>query len=177
MGSLLLVPIYFSDRHAMLDPLSARLRAAFGLDVLVRPPWFDPEVPFDPSRGQYNSTLFLAQLLKGLRDDPERVLAVTSVDLFIPVLTFVFGEAQLSGRAAVVSTHRLRTDAYGLEPDETVLADRLDKEALHELGHTYGLVHCVSTRCVMRSSTYVEEIDLKPAEFCPSCRVALPPLS
>ena len=175
MPSLLLVPIYFSDRHAMLDPLAARLQATFGLDVHVRPPWFDPEIPFDPSRGQYNSTLFLAQILKGLREEPRRVLGVTSVDLFIPVLTFVFGEAQLSGRAAVVSTHRLRTEAYGLEPDEALLGERLDKEAIHELGHTYGLIHCASTRCVMRSSTYVEEIDLKSAEFCPSCRAALPP--
>lgn len=170
MPSILLVPIYFSDRHAMLDALGLRLEATFGLEPQIRPPWFDPEIPFEPNRGQYNSTVILGQLLNGLRGDEARVLGVTGVDLFIPVLTFVFGEAQLEGRAAVVSTHRLRNEAYGLPEDEMVLMDRLDKEAVHELGHTYGLVHCSSVSCVMRSSTYVEEIDLKTAEFCPSCR-------
>jgi archaemetzincin len=170
MPSLCLVPIYFSDRHAVLDTLADRIGRTFGLEVQLRPPWFDPELPFDPSRGQYNSTLFLGQLLRGLDADVSKVLGVTSVDLFVPVLTFVFGEAQLDGKAAVVSTHRLRNEAYGLPADERILMDRLDKEAIHEMGHTYGLVHCVTSTCVMRSSTYVEEIDLKSAEFCPACR-------
>ena len=163
------MPIYFDGRHAALEALGRRLRRTFGLEPRIRQPWFDPEVPFHPARGQYNSTLLLAQLLRGLGDEPERVLGVTSVDLFIPVLTFVFGEAQLSGRAAVVSIHRLRSEAYGLDPDERLLTERLDKEAVHELGHTYGLVHCATQDCVMRSSTYVEEIDFKSAEFCASC--------
>jgi archaemetzincin len=170
MPSLCLVPIYFSDRHAMIERLAERLGRTFGLAVQIRPPWFDPELPFDPSRGQYNSTLFLAQLLRGLDPGASKVLGVTSVDLFVPVLTFVFGEAQLDGKAAVVSAHRLRNEAYGLPPDEAVFLERLDKEALHELGHTYGLVHCTNPNCVMRSSTYVEEIDLKAADFCPPCR-------
>ncbi len=169
MPTLTLVPIYLSDRREMLTSLAGRLRAAFGLEVRERPPWFDAELPFDVSRGQYNSTLFLAQLLKEPQERAERVLAITSVDLYIPVLTYVFGEAQLLGRAAVVSIHRLRNEAYGLPADERALRERLDKEAIHELGHTYDLVHCQDPRCVMRSSTYVEEIDLKSSEFCPSC--------
>jgi archaemetzincin len=158
----------------MIEWLAERLGRAFGLEVQIRPPWFDPELPFDPSRGQYNSTLFLAQLLRGLDPGASKVLGVTSVDLFVPVLTFVYGEAQLVGKAAIVSTHRLRNEAYGLPPDEEVFLERLDKEALHELGHTYGLVHCTNPLCVMRSSTYVEEIDLKSAAFCPSCRSEIP---
>jgi archaemetzincin len=169
MASLCLVPIYFSDRHAMLESLADRIGRTFGLEVHTRPPWFDPELPFDPLRGQYNSTLFLGQLLRGLDADVTKVLGVTSVDLFVPVLTFVFGEAQLDGKAAVVSTHRLRNEAYGLPPDDGVFRARLAKEAVHELGHTYGLIHCVTPTCVMRSSTYVEEIDLKSADLCPAC--------
>ncbi len=176
MPSLCLVPIYFSDRHEMIERLAARLERTFGLGAQIRPPWFDPELPFDPSRGQYNSTLFLGQLLRGLDPDVSKVIGVTSVDLFVPVLTFVFGEAQLVGKAAVVSTHRLRNEAYGLPPNDVIFRERLDKEALHELGHTYGLVHCASPSCVMRSSTYVEEIDLKSAEFCPACRTEIPGL-
>jgi archaemetzincin len=170
MASLCLVPIYFGDRHAMIEVLAERVSRTFGLEVHLRTPWFDPELQLDADRGQYNSTRFLARLLSGLDEGVSKVLGVTSVDLFVPVLTFVFGEAQLDGKAAVVSTHRLRNEAYGLPADGRILMDRLDKEAVHELGHTYGLVHCVTSTCVMRSSTYVEEIDLKSAEFCPACR-------
>lgn len=169
MPPILVVPIYFEGRHALLDSLGLRLRRTFGLEPRIRQPWFDPEIPFQPARSQYNSTLLLAQLLRDREDEAERVIGVTAVDLFIPVLTFVFGEAQLGGRAAVVSIHRLRSEAYGLPSDERLLAERLDKEAVHELGHTYGLVHCDVPDCVMRSSTYVEEIDFKSAEFCPTC--------
>ncbi len=96
------------------------------------------------------------------------------MDLYIPVLTFVFGEAQLSDGGAVVSTHRLRQEFYGLPADLELLRERLLKEALHELGHTYGLRHCPDYLCVMSSSNGVERIDLKRAEFCPACAPALP---
>jgi archaemetzincin len=96
-------------------------------------------------------------------------LGVTDLDLYIPVLTFVFGEAQLAGGRAVVSTLRLRQEFYGLPADPELLGERLLKEALHELGHTYGLRHCPDYTCVMSSSNGVERIDLKSAEFCPTC--------
>ena len=95
------------------------------------------------------------------------------MDLFTPVLTYVFGEAQLEGRAAVVSCHRLRSEAYGLPPNPRLLYDRLHKEAVHELGHTFGLLHCSSVGCVMRASRYSEEIELKEAAFCERCRAVV----
>ena len=91
------------------------------------------------------------------------------MDLFIPVLTYVFGEAQLDGRAAVVSTYRLDNQIYGLPPDRDLLFQRLVKEAVHELGHTYNLVHCHRPPCVMLSSPYVEGIDQKSDWFCEDC--------
>lgn len=175
MISLCLVPIYLSDRSSMIESLTRRLEEMLGLDVHSRPPWFDPERAFDARRGQYNSTMLLELLLGDPRENEAKLLAVTNVDLFIPVLTFVFGEAQLDGRAAVVSIHRLQNEAYGLPADEYALQDRFEKEALHELGHTFGLVHCVSRECVMRSSTYVEEIDLKAADYCDDCLMSLRP--
>jgi archaemetzincin len=170
MRALDLVPFYLADRKNLLQSLSERLIQAFGEEVRSRTPWFDPELCFDRSRGQYNSTQLLRHLLADPEPGAERILAVTSVDLFIPVLTFVFGEAQVGGRAAVVSLHRLRAEAYGLPADEPLLAERLAKEAIHELGHTRGLLHCPDLDCVMHASTYVEEIDLKPASFCRTCR-------
>jgi archaemetzincin len=104
-----------------------------------------------------------------LPGDAERVLGVTNVDLFIPVLTFVFGEAQLGGPAGVVSFFRLDNRFYGLPENGELLLARLVKECVHEVGHTYGLLHCPDPDCVMRSSTYVEQIDLKQASFCIEC--------
>jgi len=92
------------------------------------------------------------------------------VDLFVPVLTYVFGEAQLDGKAAVVSTFRLREEFFGLDADPKLERTRLLKEAIHELGHTFGLIHCRNYDCVMHSSTSVEEVDLKPTDFCEDCR-------
>jgi len=171
MASLLLVPIFLADRRPLVERVAERLDTTFGLAVRIRPPWFDPETCFDPSRGQYHSTCFLQRLLERPPQACDRVLALTSVDLFIPVLTYVFGEAQLDGQAAVVSLHRLRNELYGLPLDERLLADRFEKEAVHELGHTYGLVHCPEPACVMHASTYVEEVDLKTARFCERCLV------
>jgi archaemetzincin len=127
---------------------------------------------FDASRGQYHSTALLARLLE--RSSPqEKCIAVVDVDLFIPVLTFVFGEAQFEGQVSIVSTRRLANEFYGMPPDDAALRQRLEKEIIHELGHTFGLFHCHQFECVMRSSTYVEEIDLKRADPCPSCRELL----
>jgi archaemetzincin len=102
-----------------------------------------------------------------------RILAVTSLDLFVPVLTFVFGEAQLAGNCAVVSIHRLREEVYGLPPNPGLLAERLAKEAIHELGHTFGLRHCDDWNCAMASSHSVEWLDVKGADLCPACRKAI----
>jgi archaemetzincin len=103
----------------------------------------------------------------------ERILGVTAVDLYIPILTFVFGEAQLRGSCAVVSFHRLRQEFYGLPANSTVLRERLLKEAVHELGHTLTLAHCEDYQCVMAPSHGVEWIDLKTSQFCTSCQVAV----
>jgi archaemetzincin len=175
LRALDLVPIFFGSERTLLNPLTVWLESVFGLPVRIRAPWFDPEKVFDADRSQYNSTLLLAELLNDPQDAAAKILAVTSVDLFIPVLTYVFGEAQLDGRAAIVSIHRLRSEVYGLPPDEHELNDRLIKEATHELGHTYGLVHCQDATCVMRASTYVEDIDIKSARFCPACWTAMAP--
>jgi archaemetzincin len=169
MTGLDVVPIYLSDRARLVEKLGAALGEIFQQRIRIRTPWFDPETTYDSSRGQYNSSSMLRLLLGESNPEAGKILGVTSVDLFTPILTYVFGEAQLDGRAAVVSIHRLQPEAYGLPADEMLLFDRLEKEAVHELGHTYGLIHCPEPSCVMRASRYVEEIDLKMAPFCRVC--------
>jgi archaemetzincin len=157
----------------LLDDLASKLSRAFRLPCSVRPERIDPDFAFDAARGQYHSTALL-QSLTGLADG-NRILAVTAGDLYVPVLTFVFGEAQLAGDCAVVSIHRLRDEAYGLPGNPAALRERLLKEAVHELGHTFGLSHCEDWRCVMTSSHAVEYLDVKTAEFCSRCRQAMLP--
>lgn len=131
----------------------------------------DVSALYDAARGQFHSTGLLAELVElGRRHSSTKLLGVTEVDLFIPILTFVFGEAQLGGQTALLSTHRLRQEFYGLPADPNLFFDRVEKEALHELGHTLGLVHCTDLRCVMRFSNSVEEVDLKPSAYCEECR-------
>ena len=106
-------------------------------------------------------------------EDACKLLAVTERDLFIPVLTFVFGQAQLGGRAAVVSLARLRQEFYGLAPNREVFLERALKEALHETGHMFGLVHCADRSCAMSLATNVRQIDMKRAAFCARCAARL----
>lgn len=152
-----------------LAELSQVVGQVFGLRTYVTPALLNLDRAFDASRGQYNSTALLVQLLNQYGQSDDKRIAVVAVDLFIPVLTFVFGEAQLKGPAAVVSTVRLSNPFYGLPKDEDLSLRRLEKEVVHELGHTFGLYHCHQFECVMRSSTYVEELDLKRLSPCPDC--------
>ena len=103
------------------------------------------------------------------RAAPGKVLGVCDADLCTPILTFVFGVAQVAGRCAVISLHRLHQEVYGLPPDPALLLQRSAKEAIHELGHTCGLRHCIRYDCVMHSSESVEQADLKRLTFCPGC--------
>jgi len=152
-----------------LEYLAAALARTFKTPCQIRPEPFDVAFAADPRRGQYYSTAIL-QEMERRAGGGVRVLGVTSCDLYVPVLTFVFGEAQLDGGCALVSTARLREEFYGLPANEDILRGRLVKEAAHELGHTFGLRHCPEWSCVMASSHGVERLDIKRAEFCADCR-------
>lgn len=154
---------------APLDSLAARLARRLRLSCDVLEETIDASFAHEPRRGQYHSTALL-DVLARTHGDRGRLLAVTEHDLFVPILTFVYGEAQLGGPCAIVSMHRLREEFYGLPAREDVLQDRLEKEAVHELGHTFGLRHCMDWRCVMASNHAIDRVDLKSAGFCVACR-------
>lgn len=142
----------------LIDWLAERLREVFKTDVTIL-----PAVPL-PShcysrRGQFNSSCIISALRV-----TKRTLAITSEDLYAKGLNFVFGEAELDGLRAVVSYHRLKFRA-----DDEKLKERLLKEAVHELGHTFGLSHCKKSGCVMNFSNNVLEVDKKSWNFCNIC--------
>lgn len=154
---------------AVVEHLAASLARQFRTPCRIRPDTFELDFALDAGRGQYSSTAIIERLER-VADPNVRVLGVTACDLYVPVLTFVFGEAQLEGSTAVVSTARLGDEFYGLPPRENLMRERLIKEAAHELGHTFGLRHCDDWQCVMSSSHSVGLLDIKTAEFCPACR-------
>jgi archaemetzincin len=131
------------------------------------------EFSFDAGRGQFGSIPVLEMLARTCPADALKLLAVTGQDLFIPVLTFVYGQAQLGGRVGVMSLARLRQEFYGLAPSREVFLERACKEALHEAGHMFGLVHCADRSCAMALATNVRQIDWKRAAFCASCAAQL----
>lgn len=173
MRIISLMPVGQVD-HALLEPLAEALTRRLNVACSIQPEGLEAEFAFNPMRRQYHSTEILKKILQRPQGKTWKVLGVTEMDLYIPVLTFVFGEAQLSDGGAVVSAHRLRQEFYGMPTDPELLRERLLKESLHELGHTYGLRHCPDYSCVMSASNGVERIDLKRAEFCPACAQALP---
>jgi archaemetzincin len=127
------------------------------------------EFAYDPGRRQYQSIAVLEMLAGAVPADAHRLLGVTERDLFVPVLTFVFGQAQLNGPVAAISLARLRQEFFGLPENREVFLGRVVKEALHEAGHTFGLVHCAELSCAMSLATNVRHIDRKRAGFCASC--------
>ena len=174
MAAIALVPIG-NVAEALLTRLAKTIGETYRSMVSLQALRFDPSLAFDSYRNQYDSTVFLSLLLNGFKETDGKIVGVTDFDLFVPVLTFVFGEAQLSGRAAVVSSFRLRPEYYGLPEDRPLLESRVEKEAIHEVGHTFGLLHCIDPACVMHSSTYAEDIDLKGSMPCQRCLLHLFP--
>jgi archaemetzincin len=153
----------------VLSFLKKSIFETFKIQTRIRNRPFDLSLTYDPARDQYNSNGLLLELINEPPPETLKILGVTELDLFIPIFTFLFGEAQLNGRGALVSTHRLHNQFYGISEDKELLENRLLKESIHELGHTFGLIHCFTLKCVMKSSTYVEEIDQKSIRFCRSC--------
>lgn len=168
MKPLQLLPVGPVD-EGLLRRLAARIPHCFPIGCTMLSSVLDPASTFHGERQQYHSSEILRMMQGFMRPDCGRLLGVTAMDLYIPILTFVFGEAQMGGPCAVVSAYRLRQEFYGLPGDPELLGERLLKEAVHELGHTLKLTHCEDYRCVMAPSHAVEWIDLKESTLCPTC--------
>lgn len=164
MPNLTIQPHLFSNLH-LLDPVIESLGSqGFSIHISEEKP--DLESFFDPTRGQYDAVKIIQRFEQLSR---QLTLICTTVDIYIPIFTFVFGLAKLNGHVAAISTHRLNNKYYGLPEDDSALSARLIKEARHELGHLSGLRHCPLYDCVMASSATAEDIDVKSDRFCSSC--------
>ena len=169
-----LLPIGNVD-DGLLKDLSPALEETFLISCKVLPVRLDPGFAYHGERQQYHSSEILQRMRSFVTADSWRILGVAAVDLYIPILTFVFGEAQMGGPCALLSAHRLLQEHYGLPPDPDLFRQRVLKEAVHELGHTLNLTHCEDYSCAMAPSHAVEWIDLKEGTLCTTCRAAVKP--
>ena len=176
MKLLQLLPIGNLD-DGLLKALRPAMEETFRVPSEVLPVRLDPEFAFHGERQQYHSSEMLQRMQSFLTADSWRLLGIAAVDLYIPILTFVFGEAQMGGPCAVVSAHRLRQEFYGLPPDPELFRQRVIKEAVHELGHTLSLTHCDDYQCAMAPSHAVEWIDLKESTLCTNCQAVATPMA
>jgi len=172
MNLVRLLPVGKVD-DSLLRDLCAAIPRSLPVTCEILPARLDPNPAYHIERQQYHSSQILERMQALVRPGEWRLLGVTDVDLYIPILKYVFGEAQMGGPCAVVSAHRLHQEFYGLDQDDALLGERLLKESVHELGHTLDLHHCQDYRCAMASSHAVEWIDLRESTLCESCQTRL----
>ena len=154
--------------NEIMEELKDRVGGIFHCPVEIKADSSDLAQAYNPERKQYLSSKLLAALGKAKRE--ERVVGIADVDLYVPRLNFVFGEADIVSGKAIISLCRLRPEYYGLAPDEALFLERAAKEIVHELGHTFGLGHCPNNQCVMHFSNSLADTDVKEAHFCSKCR-------
>lgn len=168
MEDILIVPIGFIEQEIMFA-MARALENAFRCPVKAGKGMTVPAEAFNARRGQYLSSLFLDRLLECKPKTVSRLLGVADVDLYVPQLNFVFGLADEASGVAVISLARLREEFYGRITERSVFLLRAGKEAVHEIGHTFGLGHCSDLRCVMFFSNSLEDTDRKGQDLCGLC--------
>lgn len=171
----------FASRFVILSPIGpfdADILCAvekmvvrgLGLPCRIQTLFDDIDFAWDARRGQFNSTAILEKLAEQAPSDTLRVLALTTRDLFIPILTHVYGEAQLGGISCIVSTCRLDDGISAACQRRRYLA-RIVKESAHELGHTFNLRHCKDNQCLMHYCRSIGDVDHKQGRLCRYCNV------
>lgn len=157
----------------LLDKIANDIIIEYHWPVLIMENHMELTEFYEPSRRQYDGNRLLKLMETMSSPDSLKTIGLFRVDLFIPVLTYIFGQAIFKGKIGIASLYRLRNEQYGIKKDDTMLFERFRKVIIHELGHTFGLVHCYVPNCVMRSSTYVENLDQKRHNLCARCRAEI----
>ncbi len=169
---IILQPVLFKPSKDLLMTLEKSLSEEFNVCIITAP--LIKEIPyqlFDKQRNQYRSNDILQWLSYNYKlSKSTKILAICNFDAFSGLLNFVFGEAYVDGTVVAIYLPRLRQEFYSLKADEFLFHQRVVKEAVHELGHAFGLNHCGNIRCVMHFSNSLYDTDIKESHFCDICK-------
>jgi len=157
-------------QEEVLEEIVRALKLVYGIDAKISSRVKIPEEAYNPLRHQYSGEKIIRWLERNFK---ERVLGVTSEDLYAEGLNFIFGQAQFGGRIAIISIHRLNPQFYKKPFDKKILIERAKKEAIHEIGHTLRLEHCPNEKCVMCFSNTISDVDKKGKDLCEMCKIQL----
>jgi len=154
----------------ILKQIALALEQTFHADTLILPREdISSGVPGLLHDEKYNSTAVLLYLSKRVPEGISKFLAVTLRDLYSPVFSYLHGEAQLNGACALISLNRFRQESAAGPPDDRLFLSRCRKAAIHEIGHTFGLMHCKDRNCIMYPSSTIADTDEKSDSLCPVC--------
>jgi archaemetzincin len=176
MQNVFLIPVSFSN-STLLKRIFFNLRELFPNKVFLSEVDLDIESAYSGERSQYFSTKLIADAIPKTAALDGKIILLVDFDLYVPVFTFVFGEAQLRGKISIVSSCRLHEEFYTGKTDDELFMKRTMKEILHELGHNFGLLHCKDWDCVMHSSAAIEQVDIKGDFYCSNCIAQVPDFS
>lgn len=152
--------------NVLIKTYSLKVETTTGIDI--------PKGCYNSSRSQYLAEKILEVMKRKFEDG---VFGICNVDLYAEGLNFIFGQAELSGRVAIISTCRLNPEFYGLRFNKKLFFERIEKESIHEIGHMLGLTHCNDKSCVMSFSNSILEVDRKSKKLCEKCKLNLKVLS
>lgn len=150
------------------------LSSVFGGEISIHIRVFRQLPPahlFNNHRRRWVSDRILDWLLREYDPDVNtKILAMCNFDAYSNGLNFVFGQAHIEGKVATIYLPRLREEFYGRNKDDNLFCERMTKEAVHELGHCFGLGHCETSTCVMHFSNSLYDTDAKSNDFCKNCK-------
>jgi archaemetzincin len=168
-NQIILIPVGRVAKGTLVH-LNTSLDEVFTCNCTIGTALGIPKEAFYPARQQYSGQYILAKLPT---QESGLVLGVADLDLYAPRLNFIFGLADYKSKRAVIALPRLRQSYYGDEDKPELFLARTVKEAVHELGHLYGLNHCQDRYCVMTFSNCLDDTDYKGQTFCWKCRSKL----
>jgi archaemetzincin len=169
----------FGDRAPSLEVLRAYGEAFFAMPMHLLPAVPLAKVPAKnrinagTKRRQLLTTDILTWLLTQKPADTFALVAVTMEDLYPDEnWNFVFGQAMLQGGTGVFSFARYDPTFGGgsYSGDAAPLILKRSAKVLgHEMGHMFGIKHCVFFECLMSGSNHLGETDARPMHLCPVC--------
>jgi archaemetzincin len=153
----------------LLAWLADELAGLLDGEIEIGPPLPLPASGYSKRRRQHLGSAILKTLQKPPYPVPGLALGFADADCYAKGLNFIFGQAKFGG-PAFVALPRLRPSFYGRPENQELFRERLLKEAIHELGHAWGLYHCSAPECVMNFSNSLADTDRKGRRFCDRCR-------